>query len=69
MSPHQHSSRHRPKSPHTQQPSGGAIIDAQGREIPITEGMIRKACRLLDRTWVAAPHQTSPTPQRSRPDD
>ncbi|MCY1202735.1 hypothetical protein D9M72_142290 [compost metagenome] len=26
---------------------GGAIIDAQGREIPITETMIQRACREL----------------------
>lgn len=32
-----------------EQPVGGAIIDAQGREIPITEGMIQRACRELDR--------------------
>lgn len=27
----------------------GAIIDAQGREIPITERMILQACRQLDK--------------------
>lgn len=27
---------------------GGAIIDAQGREIPITESMIQRACRDLE---------------------
>ena len=32
----------------TQQHSGGAIIDAQGREIP--EVMIQRACRELDRS-------------------
>lgn len=32
-----------------QQPVGGAIIDAQGREIPITENMILKACRELEK--------------------
>ncbi|WP_162838888.1 PA1571 family protein [Pseudomonas sp. TTU2014-080ASC] len=26
----------------------GYVIDAQGREIPITEDMIQKACRELD---------------------
>lgn len=36
-----------------EQPVGGAIIDAQGREIPITEGMIQRACRELDRQWQA----------------
>lgn len=34
----------------TQQHTGGAIIDAQGREIPITEVMIQRACRELDRS-------------------
>lgn len=29
---------------------GGAIIDAQGREIPITESMIQHACNELDRS-------------------
>ena len=28
---------------------GGAIIDAQGREIPITENMIQHACRELEK--------------------
>lgn len=27
---------------------GGAIIDEAGREIPITEGMVREACQALD---------------------
>ncbi|WP_296218509.1 PA1571 family protein [Pseudomonas sp. UBA2684] len=36
-----------------QQPVGGAIIDAQGREIPITENMIQRACNELDKNWVA----------------
>ncbi|NQD91732.1 hypothetical protein HP532_03580 [Pseudomonas sp. CrR25] len=31
-----------------QQGVGGAIIDANGREIPITEQMIRQACRELE---------------------
>lgn len=34
-----------------QQPVGGAVIDAQGREIPITEQMILQACRELDKAW------------------
>jgi hypothetical protein len=34
-----------------QQPVGGAIIDAEGREIPITEQMIQQACRELDQAW------------------
>ncbi len=34
-----------------QQPVGGAFIDAQGREVPITEGMIQRACRELEKHW------------------
>jgi hypothetical protein len=33
---------------------GGAIIDAQGREIAITESMIQRACHELARHYVAA---------------
>lgn len=43
---------------HTRQatlPLGGAWIDSQGREIPITEGMIRAACRSLEKSSVGAP--------------
>ena len=46
------------------QPVGGAIIDAEGREIPITETMIRRACSELDKQWIAAPKRTS---QAARP--
>jgi hypothetical protein len=31
---------------------GGSIIDAQGREIPITEGMIQEACKHLENAVV-----------------
>jgi hypothetical protein len=31
---------------------GAAVIDAQGREIPITEAMIRRACDQLSASWV-----------------
>ncbi|MBO3278074.1 PA1571 family protein [Pseudomonas schmalbachii] len=31
-----------------QQSTGGAIIDAEGHEIPITEEMIQRACKQLD---------------------
>ncbi|WP_409278874.1 PA1571 family protein [Pseudomonas defluvii] len=31
-------------------PVFGAIIDAQGREIPITEQMIQKACQDLEKS-------------------
>ena len=33
-----------------QRPVGGYIIDAQGREIPITEQMILQACRELEQS-------------------
>ncbi|GAB3473444.1 PA1571 family protein [Azotobacter salinestris] len=67
MSPHKHSPQHHSARLRSHQPSGGAVIDAQGREIPITEGMIQKACRLLDKTWVAAPRQ--PPADERRADD
>ena len=31
-----------------QEPVGGAIIDEQGREVPITENMVQVACRELE---------------------
>lgn len=37
-----------------QQTVGGAFIDARGREVPITEGMIQRACRELEKSWSAA---------------
>ena len=30
---------------------GAAIIDANGREVPITEDMIREACEKLAEAW------------------
>lgn len=30
---------------------GAAIIDANGREIPITESMVQRACAALERAW------------------
>ena len=30
---------------------GAALIDASGREVPITEEMIRRACEDLDQRW------------------
>lgn len=67
MSPHQHNPQRHSTRPRSRQPSGGALIDEQGRETPITEGMIQKACRLLDRNWVAAPRQP-PTASRETDD-
>lgn len=40
----------RPRQPSL--PLGGALIDSQGREIPITEGMIRMACQSLEKASV-----------------
>ena len=37
-----------PRDP--QQPVRGSIIDAQGRRIPITEDMIQRACRELEKS-------------------
>ncbi|GAB3374755.1 PA1571 family protein [Azotobacter armeniacus] len=67
MSPHKHSPQRHSILPRSRQHSGGAIIDAHGREIPITEGMIQKSCRILDRVWVPAPRQ-SPTSSTERDD-
>ncbi|WP_372873970.1 PA1571 family protein, partial [Pseudomonas sp.] len=36
----------------SQQPVGGAIIDEQGQEIPITENMIQRACQELEKELV-----------------
>ena len=33
----------------TQMPIGGFVIDAQGREIAITEEMIQQACNALEK--------------------
>jgi len=41
----------RQESQRAQGPTGGAIIDAEGREVPITEDMIQTACRILDEEW------------------
>lgn len=31
--------------------NGAAIIDENGKETPITEAMIQKACKELDKQW------------------
>ena len=36
-----------------QLPVGGAILDKDGREIPITEEMVQAACQECDKNWVA----------------
>jgi hypothetical protein len=37
---------------HPEEPVGGAIIDAQGREVPITEDMVQDACRELEKRLI-----------------
>ncbi|CRI58146.1 PA1571 family protein [Pseudomonas sp. CCOS 191] len=42
-----------PKNQNRSQPQVcGSIIDAQGREVPITEQMIQKACKDLEESRV-----------------
>ncbi len=40
-----------------QHPVGGAVIDAQGREIPITEGMVQQACEKMEEIALGEPKQ------------
>jgi hypothetical protein len=54
MSPQQQTSEPRIAPEQSQQPVGGAIIDEQGQEIPITENMIQRACRELEKELSAA---------------
>ncbi|MDX1367150.1 PA1571 family protein [Pseudomonas sp.] len=49
MSPQQQTPEPRVAPEQSQQPVGGAIIDEQGQEIPITENMIQRACRELEK--------------------
>lgn len=30
---------------------GAALIDDQGREVPITEAMVQRACKKLEQSW------------------
>ncbi len=53
MNVHQQTPERRVVPLQPQHPVGGAIIDAQGREIPITEQMIQRACSELQKHWVA----------------
>ncbi|MGV8844513.1 MAG: PA1571 family protein [Pseudomonas sp.] len=41
----------------TQQWVSGAIIDDQGREIPITKQMIQHACGELEKAWCSSSSQ------------
>jgi hypothetical protein len=49
MSPQQQTSEPHVGPKLSQQPAGGAIIDEQGQEIPITENMIQRACQELEK--------------------
>lgn len=42
--------QHSPAHHARQMPVGGFIIDAQGREVAITEEMIQAACELLEQS-------------------
>ncbi|MBC9250547.1 hypothetical protein A9179_09705 [Pseudomonas alcaligenes] len=46
---HRLTARHNVTRIEPQQSTGGCIIDAQGREVPITEQMIQQACRELEK--------------------
>ncbi|MHC6224843.1 PA1571 family protein [Pseudomonas sp. X10] len=46
----QHSSQTQKTTPQPQPQVCGSIIDAQGREIPITEQMIQDACKELEKS-------------------
>jgi hypothetical protein len=46
-----------PATAHQQEPVGGFIIDGQGREVPITEDMIRQACDDLEESRQRASQQ------------
>lgn len=37
--------------------NGAAVIDDEGREIPITEKMIKEACEKLERQQLPGPRQ------------
>ncbi len=39
------------RSPGSGDFNDAALVDEQGREIPITEAMILKACRELEQAW------------------
>jgi len=52
MSPQQQTPEPHVAPEQSQQPVGGAIIDEQGQEVPITENMIQRACRELEQDLV-----------------
>lgn len=42
--------------------NGAAVIDEQGREVPITEAMIQQACETLAKSWnYPLPVSSTPT--------
>ncbi len=45
--------------------SAGWIIDADGREVPITEEMIQQACQELDRHGISSTPQPAANAARS----
>ncbi len=47
MSLHDNATQH-PEASARQLPVGGFVIDAEGREVPITEDMIQRACSELE---------------------
>lgn len=44
----------RPSAAAQQLPVGGFIIDGEGREVPITEDMIQRACNALEESRQAS---------------
>ena len=46
--------------------NGAAIIDEAGKEIPITEEMVRAACEHLEKAW-QFPSNTTKTARRTTP--
>nr|WP_314482979.1 PA1571 family protein [uncultured Pseudomonas sp.] len=55
MSLHQDREHQTPRHAPSPQ-AGGALIDAQGREVPITEQMIQQACEALEQSRVERSH-------------
>ncbi len=53
-----HSSQNNPQKT-TPAPVGGFVIDAQGREVPITEDMIQHACDALEQAQRQAASSTT----------
>lgn len=53
----QHGSDNQKPRTHQQPQVCGSIIDAQGREVPITEQMIQQACKALEESRVKRVHK------------